>query len=207
MCDAETKGTTVGINSETRVELGGLLDYYERTAELQSDLGQVWMPSAGTAATAYVGASGVTEALRFGQKYAGVIEALNKFVSDSGLGLHYLADGALSIADNYLAGDVGMAAEMTSVADAFAPTAQRSDVTDAANAQLASQREAYFHPDTAPAKEQLPRAKFPVCQADTDDLTPDEDANNHSKKYEGLETWHPNEPEPQTDFGPHVSVI
>lgn len=196
----------MGINSETKVELGGLLDYYQHTAELQNDLGQVWMPSVGTASTAFVGASGVTEALRFGQKYAGVIEALDKFVSDSGLGLHYLADGALSIADNYVAGDMGMAAEMTSVAEAFAPTPQRSDVTDAADAQLASQREAYFHPDTATQKEQLPRPKFQVCRADTDTLTPDEDANNHSKKYEGLETWHPNEPEPETDFSAHVSV-
>lgn len=197
----------MGLNDATKAELGGFLDYYKAAFDSVKDIGDGWTPSFNSAAGALVGASGVTEALQFQQKYAGVLEAFTKFMSDSSLGMHYLADGALSIADNYVTGDMNMAAEMTNVANAFAPAPDRSDVTDAANAQMASQREAYFHPDTTTQKEQLPRAAYPQCRADESvDLTPDADANDHSKKYEGLETWYPNEPEPETDFSDHVSV-
>lgn len=196
----------MGVDSGTRVEIGGLVDYYKATMESGQELGQVWQPSFTMAASALVGASGLTEAVQFQHKLAGVVEAFSKFMSDSSTGVHYLADAALSIADNYASADMDMAAEMTSVADAFTPPPNRSAVTEAAETQMASQREAYFHPQHATENEGLPRPEPRRSAANCVDVTPDQDANNHAKKYEGLETWHPNEPEPVTDFGPHVSV-
>lgn len=195
----------MGLTDGTRADIGGLFDYYKATTTSMKEFGDGWAPSFNMAAGALVGASGVTEALQLQQKLAGVVEAFSKFMSDSENGVRYLADGALSVADNYATADMDMAAEMTSVADAFAPTADRSDVADASSAQFASQREAYFHPTSG--RDEIPPpapSSFDKCY----DVPPtaDEEANWHSRKFEQYETWRPNEPEPQTDFSDHVSV-
>lgn len=205
----------MGLSDETTADIGGLFDYYKAMGESGKDIGKVWMPSFNLAASALVGSSGVTEALQFQQKLAGVVEAFSKFMSDSGNGVRYLADGALSIADNYATADMDMAAEMTSVADAFTPTPDRSDVADANSAQFASQREAYFHPTYE--KDKLP----PPVQSDTVgkcyDVPPtaDEEASWHTRKFKGLETWTPDQtnglygPDADSDeeIDKHVSVF
>lgn len=183
----------MALNDQTKADIKSLVDFSTQVMHQAGTMSQDWAGPISRACSVAAGMSTVTEAVRFGQKLSGCMQALNDFTPDAFKGMTYLGYGTLTIADNYVTGDLSQAQEMSSAAEAFLPPADRSAATEANESEFAAQREAYFHPKTGTVDTELPAAD-PGQKAPAAPPTPDEVADEHRKKYAQSETWRPEDP-------------
>lgn len=188
------------MNDETKADIKSLFDYGTTTEMQAGTMGKDWNgPLARASSAATAGQSGITEAIRFGQKMGGAVQALNEFMSDACKGATFLGTGALTIADHYVTADMSMAKEMTTVADAFMPTSDKSMGREASESEFAAQRDAYFHPQIKDGAKPLP-PPTEVNYSGPNEKSPSQDATDHHQKYYRSETWHPIDPKAPVEY-------
>jgi hypothetical protein len=147
----------------------------------------------GTIGTSRVGAVGTSEAHQFAAWYAGAVDALGQFLTDVTHGVQAHGNTAVVMADIYRHGDLSQAEAMNDVYRAVHPSAGEPSL---ASQDAAAKRSGKTSPNSG--------KKYLKSNGDTkppkpEGPSPQQQVQQHQKRYGKEEHWHPVDPSPPID--------